>query len=240
MRRLILFDIDGTLLATDGAGRRAFERCLVQFFGRTGPIDTYDFHGKTDPQIVYELLDPGGRSRLEIDARLPDFWEAYGTSLSEELAVSGRSGGVRLLPGVRALLDHLRGRGDAVLGLLTGNVEAGARLKLGAAGLDGVFAFGAYGSDSAVRTELPAVALRRAREHAGRPFEGRDVVIVGDTPDDVACARVAGAHGVAVATGRHDASALRAAGADVVLESFLDLVQAVRALCGEGEARRAL
>lgn len=233
MRRLLLFDIDGTLLATDGAGRRAFERCLRRFFGRTGPIDTYDFHGKTDPQIVYDLLGEAGVVRAEIDPRWTAFWEAYEGDLEEEIAVSHRRGGVRLLPGVRALVDRLVDRTDVVLALLTGNVEAGARLKLGAAGLGGIFRFGAYGSDSAVRTELPAVALRRALEHTGRRFEGRKVVIVGDTPVDVACARIAGALGVAVATGRHSAAALRDAGADIVFDSFSDLARTVRVLCEE-------
>lgn len=240
MRRLILFDIDGTLLATDGAGRRAFERCLRRFFGRTGPIDRYDFHGKTDPQIVYELLGYEGVARSEVEIALPDFWRAYPAALAEELSVSHRSGGVRLLPGVGALLDHLQSRDGLVLALLTGNVEEGARLKLGAVGLDGVFRFGAFGSDSPVRTELPAVALRRALEHTGRSFEGRDVVVVGDTPDDVACARVAGAFGVAVATGRHGVAALEAAGADAVLESFSDLDRSIRALCDGERVHRAV
>lgn len=240
MRRLILFDIDGTLLATDGAGRRAFERCLRAAFGRTGPIEAYDFHGKTDPQIVYDLLGHEGVPRLEVEVALPAFWQAYGAALAEELEVSRAKGGVRPLPGVRALLDHLGRRGDLVLALLTGNVEAGAQLKLGAAGLDGRFAFGAYGSDSAVRTELPAVAFRRAREHTGIEFAGRDSVIVGDTPDDVACARTCGALGVAVATGRHGVAALQAAGADLVLENLQDLELAARVLCDGARMRRAL
>lgn len=240
VKRLILFDIDGTLLATDGAGRRAFERCLRALFGRTGPIGGYDFHGKTDPQIVYDLLGHEGIARAEVEAALPAFWGAYGSALAEELEVSREKGGVRLLPGVRALLDCLGTRGDVMLALLTGNVEAGARLKLGAAGLDGRFRFGAYGSDSAVRTELPAVAFRRAREHTGIEFAGRDAVIIGDTPDDVACARVSGALGVAVATGRHGVAALRAAGADVVLDNLLDLDLAVQVLCDGERTSRAL
>lgn len=240
VRRLILFDIDGTLLATDGAGRRAFQRCLRALFGRTGPIETYDFHGKTDPRIVYDLLAHEGVPAREVDAVLPAFWAAYDAALDEELEVSRRSGGVRLLPGVKALLDELRGRNGIVLALLTGNVESGARLKLNAVGLDGFFPFGAYGSDSAVRTELPAIAFRRAHAHTGATFSGRDTVIVGDTPDDVACAHVSGSFGVAVATGRHGVEALGAAGADAVLESFLDLERAVRLLCEGVGARRAV
>ncbi len=111
-------------------------------------------------------------------------------------------------------------------------MEGGARLKLAAVGLDRVFAFGAYGSDSAVRTDLPAVALRRAHERTGVRFASRDVVIVGDTPDDIACARISGALGVAVATGRHGVEELRRAGADLVFADFRDWKGAAGALCG--------
>lgn len=239
-RRLILFDIDGTLIATHGAGRRAFERCLRGVFGRTGPIDGYDFHGKTDPQIVYDLLGREGVSQEEVEVALPSFWPEYLAALAEELEVSRRRGDVRLLPGVGDLVRELETRVGVSLALLTGNVEGGARLKLGVVGLDRVFRFGAFGSDSVVRTELPAIAVRRAYEHTGVRFEGRDLVVVGDTPDDVACARASGALGVAVATGRHGMEALRRAGADVVLENFRDVRRAVGALCSGDTLDRAV
>ncbi|MBI4513522.1 MAG: haloacid dehalogenase-like hydrolase [Gemmatimonadetes bacterium] len=233
-RRLVLFDVDGTLLATDGSGRRAFERALRAVFGRVGPIEGYDFHGKTDPQIVYDLLAEEGGTADEIRARLPEFWPRYVAALIEELEVSRTRGGLRVLAGVRELLEGLARRPGTVLALLTGNVEAGARWKLKAVALDGIFAFGAYGSDSAVRTELPAIALQRAYARTGIRFAGREVAIVGDTPDDVACARAIGALGVAVATGRHRAGELREAGADVVLDDFRDVEWALRAICRDG------
>jgi phosphoglycolate phosphatase len=239
MTRLVCFDIDGTLLTSGGAGRRAFERCLRAVYGRVGRIDGYDFHGKTDPQIVYDLLGAEGVDPAQVEAGFAEFWPRYLSALAEELEVSKARGAVRAYPGVRELLGRLRERADVVLALLTGNVEGGAHLKLRAAGLDGVFRFGAYGSDSAVRTELPPIVLRRAAQETGVFFAGDRVVVVGDTPDDVACARCIGARGVAVATGRHAPAALRAAGADVVLESFEDVDRALAGLGLGGTLGRA-
>lgn len=232
-RRLALFDIDGTLLLTDGSGRRAFERALRAVFGRVGPIEGYDFHGKTDPQIVHDLLAAEGLD--DVEARLPEFWPRYIAALAQELEVSRARGGVRLLPGVAELLERLGGRSGTVLALLTGNVEAGALLKLRAAGLDRIFEFGAFGSDSALRKDLPAVALRRAHARTGIRFAGHEVSIVGDTPEDVACAQAIGARGVAVATGRHGVRELHGAGADIVLDDFRDVERAVRAICEPSE-----
>jgi phosphoglycolate phosphatase-like HAD superfamily hydrolase len=230
--RLVLFDIDGTLLWTDGAGRRAIHRALLAEAGTSGPIDTYRFDGKTDPQIVRELLTHAGHP----DAAAPDLIAAvcrsYVAALREEL---GRApDGTRLLPGIAALLVALEPyelAGRAVVGLLTGNLRDGAELKLRAAGLEpGRFAVGAYGSDSGRRAELPPIAARRATELTGTPFAGADVVIIGDTPDDVVCGRPIGARSVAVATGFYDTAALQAAGAAHVFETLADTDAVLHAL----------
>lgn len=219
-RKLLLFDIDGTLLTTHGAAFRAFRRALEEVYGRTGPIDDYDFHGRTDPQIARELLTMDGLEDPEIDAGLDALWTAYLSEFEAEL----RKPDVRTeaLPGVVPLLDALHERGEHMVALLTGNIESGARLKLGSVGLWDRFDFGAYGSDHERRDRLPAVAVRRARERAGIHFRGRDVVIIGDTPFDVSCGRSLGVWAIAVATGTHSPAELQEAGADAVLEDLRD------------------
>ena len=232
--RLILFDIDGTLLWTDGAGRRAIQTALVAEIGTAGPIDTYRFDGKTDPQIVRELLSLAGIGHAEIDRRLDAVFQRYLALLETELAAA--RGETRLLAGVpellRALEPHER-RGEALVGLLTGNLARGADLKLRAAGLDPArFAVGAFGSDSHHRPDLPGIAARRAGERAGREFRGPDVVIVGDTPQDVECGRPLGARTVGVATGFYDTGALGRAGATHALQDLSDTEAVLTVLLG--------
>ncbi|MFW6078919.1 MAG: haloacid dehalogenase-like hydrolase, partial [Gemmatimonadota bacterium] len=176
-----------------------------------------DFAGKTDPQIARELLRAAGLDDATIDERAADFWRRYIRHLEPELTGSnGRR--PELMPGVVSLLDALERRTDfAVLGLLTGNIEPGARLKLAAVGVARRFGFGAFGSDHERRDRLPAIAVRRARAAVGRRFDGPEIVVVGDTPHDVTCGRALGVRAVAVATGRYGDQSLAAAGADVVL-----------------------
>lgn len=222
--KLVLFDIDGTLLWTDGAGRRAIHRALLEEVGTAGPIESYRFDGKTDPQIVRELLGFAGHPDAEDEARIGAVCRRYVDLLRAELAKPSQC--TRLLAGVAELLAALEPReseGRALAGLLTGNLEPGAALKLRSAGLDPArFRVGAYGSDSHRRSDLPAVAARRAEALTGRPVTGLDMVIVGDTPEDVACARPIGARAVAVASGFYDVAALRAAGAAHVFETLAD------------------
>jgi phosphoglycolate phosphatase-like HAD superfamily hydrolase len=230
--RLVLFDIDGTLLWTDGAGRRAIHRALLAEAGTAGPIDDFRFDGKTDPQIVGELLTLAGHPDATAPEMITAVCGSYVEALQEELTRA--PDGTRLLPGVAALLLALEAHewgGRAIVGLLTGNVKPGADLKLRAAGVEpGRFAVGAYGSDSGRRVELPPIAAERAALLAGRPFTGADLVIIGDTPDDVACGRPMGARSVAVATGYYDTTALRAAGARHVFESLADTAAVLDAL----------
>jgi len=230
--RLILFDIDGTLLWTDGAGRRAIHRALLDEMGTAGPIDGYRFDGKTDPQIVRELLELAGHPECGSDDRVTAGCRRYVDLLTAELAKPTQA--TKLYPGIQDLLAALEpyeADGRALVGLLTGNVQHGAALKLRSAGLDPArFVVGAFGSDSHARADLPAVAAKRAAERTGRRFTGADLVVVGDTPDDVACARPIGARTVAVATGSYDTAALRAAGATHVFENLSDTQAVLHAL----------
>jgi phosphoglycolate phosphatase-like HAD superfamily hydrolase len=230
--KLILFDIDGTLLWTDGAGRRAIHRALLDVTGTAGPIESYRFDGKTDPQIVRELLAAAGHADAENETQVAAVCRRYVALLRAELGKAGQR--TKLFPGVRELLDALEPHERAeraLVGLLTGNVRDGAALKLASAGLAAErFAVGAYGSDSHRRSDLPAVAARRAQERTGRAVTGRDVVIIGDTPDDVACGRPIGATAVAVATGHYDTAALAAAGATHVFASLADTAAVLEAI----------
>jgi phosphoglycolate phosphatase-like HAD superfamily hydrolase len=232
--RLVLFDIDGTLLHTDGAGRRAVRGALLDELGTAGPIDGHRFDGKTDPQIVRELLTLAGFAEAEIARRMDGVFRRYLALLETELARPDQP--TRILAGARDLLAALEpheAAARALVGLLTGNLERGAHMKLKAAGLAPArFAVGAYGSDSGRRNDLAGVAVRRAAERTGRPFSGRDVVILGDTPEDVACGLGVGGRAVGVASGFHDVAALRAAGATHVFSDLSDTTAVLRAILG--------
>src|ERR1051326_1335273 len=160
--RLVLFDIDGTLITDGGAARAAFAAALEATYGYRGDLRRYDFSGRTDPQITHMVLRDAGLSAAEIDARMDALWMVY----LEHLATQTPSR-VRALPGVVELLDALAAVPGVTLALLTGNIEPGARLKLAGADLNRYFPFGAFGSDSAKREELPPIAVARAAR-AGR------------------------------------------------------------------------
>ncbi|HEU4883310.1 MAG TPA: HAD family hydrolase [Longimicrobium sp.] len=228
MKRLVLFDIDGTLLSAGGAGARAVREAMLEVYGETGSIGGYNMGGRTDPQIVRELLTPVGYSVEEVEAGLDALWEAYLRNLRTEIAKAT----IRPLPGVPALLDRLESSGDpTVLGLLTGNVEEGARLKVDAAGLGFErFRVGAYGSDHWQRPELPAVAARRAKEKTGLGFEGKEIVIIGDTPFDISCGAHLGVRTIATATGTHSADDLAGHNPDYLFDDLSDLDAVWRAI----------
>lgn len=230
--RLILFDIDGTILLTDGAGRRAIGRALMDITGTAGPIVTHRFDGKTDPQIVRELLELAGHPDAGNGARVREVCERYVSHLEAELANPAQA--TRLMAGILDLLTalaHAEADGRAIVGLLTGNIERGAALKLQSGGIDPKrFSVGAYGSDAAHRPDLPAIAQRRVAERFGHAIAGMDVVIVGDTPDDVRCGAPIGARTVAVATGSFDLAALAAAGATHVFSDLSDTALVLDAL----------
>lgn len=231
MKRLILFDIDGTLLSADGAPRRAFTRAMLEVYGTTGPIATHRFDGKTDPQIARELLTLAGLADDTIDAGLPGLWAVYLRELEGELAQPTHR--THVYPGVRELLHVLEARtGDAVLGLLTGNIRPGAALKLRSAAIHTDFRIGAFGSDCERRDGLPPVAVERALQSTGVSFSRRDIVIIGDTPSDVTCGAALGVRAVAVATGRHAAPELLQAGAEVVFQDLGDTAAVLDAILG--------
>lgn len=228
VRRLVLFDIDGTILWTDGAGRRAVFQALEEHFGKSGPGE-HRFDGKTDPQIVRELMRHAGVADADIDARLDEVLGRYLALLRHELASMEHA--QHVFPGVRELLDTLEARDDVALGLLTGNIRHGAHAKLSAVGIDPArFLVGAFGSDHHERPELPEIARSRAEVVLGHAVSGRDLVVIGDTPADVECGVSIGARAIGVATGRYSVEELRARGAAEVFADLTDTAGVVRAI----------
>ena len=227
MRRLILFDIDGTLVR-GGPAKTAFLTAMAETYGTEGDADRVSFAGKTDPQIAREILGGAGLGRAAIDQGLPELWERYLGHLEPALETHPMT----VLPGVHELLEGLTALEDVALGLVTGNIAGGAKLKLGSAGLWDHFVVGSYGSDHEERDELPAIALGRARERWGKAIDPSAALIVGDTPRDIACGRACGISTLAVATGTFGADALRAAGAEHVLEDLSATEQVVALLAG--------
>jgi phosphoglycolate phosphatase len=228
-RKLVLFDIDGTLLLSAGAGRRSLLAAMAGTVEDPGRLGAIRFDGKTDPQIVIELLTAAGHPRARESELVAEVLARYVTCLEQDLAVHGHRS--RVMPGIPDLLDALEADPAVLLGLLTGNVAPGARLKLGAAGLDpGRFRIGAFGSDHADRIRLPPIAVARAEPLVGRRLAGSEVVIIGDTPADVQCAGSIGARTIGVATGGFTVAELHAAGADAVFPDFSDTARALEAI----------
>lgn len=217
--RLVLFDIDGTLISDGGAARDAFRDALASVYGYRGDLARYDFSGRTDPQITRMVLGDAGFPAADIDARMPQLWDRYLSGLARNVTPHR----VRTLPGIRRLLDALEEQCSVTLALLTGNIEPGARLKLGAVSLNDYFTFGAFGSDSADRNELPPIAMQRAGELAECRIEPGEVVIIGDSIYDVRCGVPYGVTTIAIASGKTSADALRAENPHHFFESAEDL-----------------
>jgi phosphoglycolate phosphatase-like HAD superfamily hydrolase len=219
--RLVLFDIDGTLLLTAGAGRRAITEALADEVGDPTAFAGIRFEGKTDPQIVVEMLGLAGQEEAHESERVRLLCQRYVGLLARELERPTTR--TTLMPGVGRLLDRLEQTPGVLLGLLTGNIAEGAALKLRSGGIDpSRFRLGAYGSDAAHRPALPPIAARRAERWFGRVPSGPEVVIIGDTPADIHCGTGISARAVAVATGGFSVTELAACGPHAVFEDLSD------------------
>ena len=225
MHTLVLFDIDGTL-TRGGPAKVAFETAMLETYGTAGAVDSYDFSGKTDPQIARELLTEAGLEDAVIAAGFDPLWDRYISELEAHIGDQP----MRLLPGVAHLIEALEAEPDVALGLVTGNIIRGARVKLQSVGLARCFAVGGYGSDDEIREHLPAIAIERAFEAWGVRFPAKSAVIVGDTHRDVACGKHEGTRTVAVATGRVSRERLDTTGADAVFDDFSDVASVMEAL----------
>ncbi|MGB9753401.1 MAG: hydrolase [Roseiflexus castenholzii] len=225
--KLILWDIDGTLLYSGGVAGEAMRAAMTRVYGRPSDNERRAYAGKTDQQIILETFPD--RPAVELLSQLDVFTATYLDILSE-WAEAFRTRG-RVLEGVVDVLRRLRAEG-VVQSLLTGNLAPVARLKLDLMGLAEFFDFdsGAYGSDSPRRIDLAPIAAARAAQRYRRAFANADIVVIGDTPNDIACARAAGARAVAVATGPFSIEELRTHAPDAVLPSLADTGTAMAAI----------
>ena len=232
IRKLVLFDIDGTILLTAGAGRRAIVAALAEEVGDSPAFQQIRFDGKTDPQIVAEMLAAAGQPEPREPARVRALCERYVGYLAREL--ERPTARTTVMPGVHPLLERLEAEPGVVLGLLTGNVAQGAALKLRSGGIAPErFRVGAYGSDAAHRPELPAIAARRAEPIFGRVPHGGEVDIIGDTPADVACGAGIAARALAVATGGYSVGDLEACRPHAVFADLSETDAVLEAILGE-------
>lgn len=211
---IALFDIDGTLVTCGGAGRRSMERSFVEA-GAQREHAAFEFGGMTDRAIARQGLRTAGLD--DSDAAIDALIARYLEHLAEEVP---RSPGYRVLPGAREMVDRVLATEGYAVGLGTGNVEPGARVKLARAELHELFAFGGFGSDHEDRARLLAIGAERGAARLGRAVSECRVLVIGDTPKDVGAARAIGAECLAVATGSYSAEDLRAAGAEVVVEDL--------------------
>jgi phosphoglycolate phosphatase-like HAD superfamily hydrolase len=226
--KLLLFDIDGTLLLSGGAGARAIDRAFADLYGIESAFEGVVPDGKTDPLIFEEIFDNHDLEITDRESAIRALADRYAQHMPASMAASS---GARLMPGAAALVEALAERDDLVLGLLTGNFETTGRIKLAHFDLDRHFAFGAFAGDNGDRNRLVPVAVDRAERMLGRTIGlGRHVFVIGDTPRDVECALIHGATAVGVAASRYSADDLLAAGAHQVLPSLEDIDEFMTAI----------
>jgi phosphoglycolate phosphatase len=230
---LVLFDIDGTLLHSGGCGRAATRLALQEVFGTIGLLDKTNFAGKTDWQIVLESLESTGIGVDHVQTQL----QHYNETVARHLSLIVDTFPVRACVGAAEVVDRLRAHPDTLLGLVTGNMPGLVPIKLRAAGFDpDDFKIGAFGSEGWERAMLPPLALERARHHAGRDFAPERILIIGDTPEDIACARSIGARTMAVATGPFKMNELRAHHPDHLFESMADPDAVLKVIFRDGRS----
>jgi phosphoglycolate phosphatase-like HAD superfamily hydrolase len=214
--KFILFDIDGTLLDSGGAGTRALNSAFEEIFAVKDAFRSISMAGKTDMQILKEAFE-----RYHVDYSngiMPEFYRSYTRYLRENM----RNASGHIKPGIREALRELQARKEYVLGLLTGNIEEGARIKLDYFWLNSFFDIGAFGNDDEDRDRLLPIAVEKLFKRNSLRVSFRDCVVIGDTPRDVSCSKPYGAFSLAVATGPYSAGTLFEAGADVVLKDLSD------------------
>jgi phosphoglycolate phosphatase len=223
--KLVLFDIDGTLLISKGLGREAKFHAILEVFGKETQARTFPFGGKTDWQLLNELLSEHGIAPEEIADKLNEYQEAF----AQRMADLANNYTASVLPGAFDLVHAMRDREDTIVGLVTGNTEKTTPIKLRLAGFDpDWFVVGAFGNESDNRNDLPKLALSRAIEYSGKQIQPHDVYVIGDTLADLECARALGAVAVIVLTGFEDPEALRDGKPDYLLPNLTHFWETVK------------
>lgn len=232
--RLVLFDIDGTILTTvRQAWENPFKDAIEKVFASHGEprkidMSKYRPGGKTDTQIIHEVLAQNDVPEARVEELIPHIRTQYLALL--KAVVETNPGYVALKPGIHELLEALHAHPEVLLGLLTGNFEEGARIKLGAHGLNRYFGFGAFGENARQRSELPQRAVDAAKHHKGHHFSTKEIVIIGDTPNDIHCGRHLHVRTIATATGPFKLEELKAEGPDFAFTDLTDTEKVVRAI----------
>jgi len=212
--KLLLFDVDQTLINSGGAGLRALDRACQKLFAIEKATDGINPQGKTDPAIAREILRVRLGTNSAVNSQIDSILDAYVFFLKEEVQTSPTFG---VLPGIAALLEDMMTRKDVLLGLATGNIEIGARIKLDRGHLNGHFSFGGFGSDSEDRTTLVQAAANKAADKNGASIAPSDTFVIGDTPLDIDAGMRAGFKTVGVATGSYSVDQLLACGATIAV-----------------------
>lgn len=218
-RKLLLFDIDGTLMLSHGRGKKSMVAAAQESLGRPVDFSFIHFAGLTDRQIIRMMLQRNGIDGQDVEAIMDDILDRYMGFLEAQMN-NGQP--PEVLPGIPQLLVRASGHGDFALGLVTGNIEAGARIKLRAAGINEFFPTGAFGSDAEERSLLPPIAVRRATEVYRENFSPENIWVIGDTLRDIHCGKANGYRTLGVATGPLPLDKLLSGGADAVVADFSD------------------
>ncbi len=228
-RTLLLFDIDGTLILTGGRGKKAMVQAVEEEFGTPIRFEFKDFAGSTDRKIIRTLMAKNGIQPPNVESAIDRVLERYLVHLGRLLA---NGDGVEVLPGIRELLEIVRNDDRFALGLVTGNIEPGGRLKLETPGLNPCFPIGAFGNDNTDRNLLPPLAIRRAEAYYHTSFSPEKVWVIGDTPRDIRCGKANGLRCLAVATGGWELQRLREHQPDVALPSLENAREVLKYLVG--------
>ncbi len=229
-KKLILFDIDGTLMASGKGARISITEAMRRVFGKSAKITYQNAAGRTDKLIVLNLMKECGVPEKEVMGKMDEIIDIYISLVRKNM---NKDNDITVYDGIPEIVDRLSKDPEALLALVTGNVEEGAEIKLGAAGLWEYFEFGAYGSDSIDRNDLPGVAVQRALEFSGIKFKPEDIIVIGDTAKDVICGKYIGAKTMVVIRRREFEEEILETKPDYVFYSFEDVDRVISTIMGK-------